>query len=122
MQGLLNRSNLDYADNIGNNGGIEFNCWGGTLFVLGKIEELKWVYSDDMEMFLEENTKVIDEDKLQIGDILALYDCNGLVHTATHIGNNEYWHKKGSCRSEFTSKQEVLNCYDYDDYEIRRLI
>lgn len=120
MQRLLNRSNLAIADHEGKQKG-DFNCWGGTLFVLGEIKTLEWVCGTDMEMFLDENTVKIDEDKMQIGDILATYNFDGLVHTATYTGKNRFWHKMGGGVSEFSNKQGVLDSYSYDHYEIRRL-
>lgn len=104
-----------------------FNCWGATLYGLGIINNLEWVLQHDMENFLEEDTMLINENELQRGDILALYnEYGGIEHTALYIGKGVFWHKIGNQKSEFASKNKVIMTYDYcidiDKTEYRRLM
>lgn len=119
MQSVLNQSNLIKAESLGKNGTYDFNCWGGTLFVLDKIETLEWVCGTDMEKFLNTKTYIVkDREK---GNILCLYLCGQLQHTAVYIDENRLWHKLGSNGSEYEIEELVKQCYEYDRIEIRKL-
>jgi len=114
MPSILNQSNLKEAESLGKNGDGSFNCWGGTLFVLDENDTLEWVCCTDMEMFLDENTSLVED--RQSGDILALYLWGDLVHTAVFIDENTLWHKIGGNESEYASEDEVKNWYKHDDF------
>lgn len=103
----------------------DFNCWGATLYALGKIEKLKWINQESMKLFLYENT-VLQSEELKRGDILVLKNKYGtLEHTAVYIGRKLFWHKRGSNHSELAYIDEVKkvykNCIDDTKTEIRRL-
>lgn len=121
MSTTLNTSNLNTAENEGKEGTDQFNCWGGTLYALGQIDELYWVNACDMTDFLEECTVLVDED-IREGDILTLWsEYDGLVHTAVCVRDGVWWHKMGTDKSEYTDMQGVLDSYCWDSCEIRRL-
>ena len=42
MNTLVNEKNMNEAHELGQNGNGKFNCWGTTLFVLGKVKDLYW--------------------------------------------------------------------------------
>lgn len=88
------------------------NCWGMTLFLLGKKKHLSPIHGIEMEQFLKSNTHKVK--KLQVGDILVLrypnkrtakiieensyedsLDANLLSHTALYIGKDKFLHQVG---------------------------
>lgn len=114
--------NLKHAHSISKSNNFDFNCWGTTLYILGETDYLDWVYSEDMIDFLESKTNNISNEDLQIGDILALYSEDYLIHTAVYLGKGLYFHKMGASNSEFTQLENILNTYpEYETIEYYRL-
>lgn len=90
------------------------NCWGTTLWMLGRLEELTDVDANEMEQFLQDKTALVS--RPAFGDVLVIhseetdvcgdcYTCHethgescdnlGLQHTAIYIGEGMYWHQRG---------------------------
>ena len=120
---ILNKRNIKEAHELANYyGECNFNCWGATLYALGKINVLEWIDGEDMLDFSENNTIIQIKIRLRLGDILALYDEDGLIHTAIYVGAGKWWHKLGGLESIYSTKEEVLKWYPEGTfYEIRRL-
>ena len=116
-QEVLIQSNLDKAEELGQDGTEDFNCWGGTLFVLNQSSILDWVTGSEMEDFLYNKTTLTYEKKK--GNILCLYLYDRLEHTAVYIDEHTLWHKKGGNESEYATEEEVEAVYCHDKSEIR---
>jgi hypothetical protein len=134
MTTLLNNSNIKLAHKEGKEGNDSFNCWGTTLFILNKVQELRWIYREEITDFIEEHTKIIESiDELKTGDILVMcgdvsdnYYHNeeyepGVIHTAVYVGKNLWFHKRGANESEFLPLECILDCYGHDEYTINRI-
>ena len=84
MDSVLNQKNIDVANIQAEKDEWSFNCWGATMYVLEQKKELRWVNRDSIEEFLNEKTKIVQENDLKIGDILVLSgdeDYNGYLLT-----------------------------------------
>lgn len=119
MLAIINESNLNEANEQGQVWNGSFNCWGATLYILGKVQILEWINRKTIEKFLKKSTYKVKEAKK--GDILVLYAFDKIIHTAIYIENNKLFHKRGGNVSEFTTVSGVKDCYYVDYYEIRRL-
>ena len=125
METLLSLSNIERANEKAETDSWTFNCWGGTLYALNQTDILEWVDQCTMIDFLDDNTQIVDSDKLEIGDILALWInkyCLVLEHTAVYIGEGVFWHKVGGKESEFGNQEQIQDKYPNGKYpQIRRL-
>lgn len=119
MNSILNQSNLEKAHALGKESNEDFNCWGGTLFILNKLSFLGWVTGSEIKQVLDDETTLTYDRKK--GNILCLYLCDRIVYTAVYIGADTLWHKKGSSRSEYVTEEEVKQVYEHDKIEIRKL-
>ena len=124
MNTVINSNNKEIAEKIAKTGDRSiFNCWGATLFILNKIDEIKWVGRGEMTDFLKNSTKEISKEDLKEGDIIALFEnarfgydaifSSGLslLHTAVYLTNDYYWHKMGSLKLETNTLGGILNTY-----------
>ena len=122
MNAIINETNLNLANEKGKDGNSSFNCWGATLFILGAVIELFWATRKEITKFINEKTKLIEED-IKSGDILVLFQKNGkIIHTAVYITEEKLFHKRGNKEAEFTDEEGVKKVYyEYDNYEVRRV-
>src|ERR1035441_9209181 len=87
------------------------NCWGSTISFHCPNIVPRWIESDDMDQWLEQNTKKVNG-PLKHGDILVMRQENGILeHTAIWVDKNELWHKPGSQKSRFNTVTDVKNEY-----------
>lgn len=133
MNTLVNESKLQQAHREGKKGNCGFNCFGASLFVLGRVAKLYWVDCPEITEFINNNTFQINE--VQRGDLLIMYaedycddytdDQNDegliIIHTAVYMGNEEWFHKEGVSRSSFGTQDDVLDSYCYDECEYKRV-
>lgn len=104
----------------------DYNCWGFTAFALKWIEKLYWVNREDMDNFLEENTKRISHKNIKEGDIVVyraacLYgERNYLLHTALIINTkiDEIIHKDGDYPLEKSGIYNTEYNSKYDNLKI----
>ena len=87
-----------------------YNCWGATQkFFQPRQNKLHWADENEMKDWLETYTVKCNPKK---HNIVAIYDNEGLIHTAVHIGQGKYYHKRGSYTAEIApSINEVLDTY-----------
>lgn len=126
MNNVLNLDNVCQAHELGKDDeNWDFNCWGATLFSLGKRKTLSWVKQETMEKFLEDQTEVISGWPLQPGDILVLWgdeSRGNLIHTAVYVSGDSFFHKQGGDVSAMAKREEIEFRYWEASYsEIRRL-
>lgn len=115
----IDTKRLAEADKLGQSPTRSFNCHGATAYVthLADTNDLRWIQPDDMAPLLQNNTTEIQPLDIQRGDILALFDSrhndfDKLIHTATYLGQGNYWHKRGSAASEHTTLSGVIDTYN----------
>jgi hypothetical protein len=91
-------SNKQVIDKYIGQTGRSFNCWGATLLYFNIIETPMWINQGRMSREIETNfSRLKSKKKLRLNDMAAFYDKNGdLVHTAVLVGDNKWFHKRGS--------------------------
>ena len=100
----------------------KFNCWGATQFALGMRKKFAWVSEQVMLKWIDKNTTPVT-DEVTPGDILILKSSLGtLFHTAVYLGNNNWFHKLGSCETTFSEKEEIIKGYFKDPSSAQILI
>ena len=125
MNSILNERNLNEAYKQGQNlnDRYDFNCWGATLFVLGRVDDLHWAENEEMADFIENETEPTKPTEyIEVGDILVLFENERILHTAVYLSEDKLFHKVGGKHSEFTDFEGVTDEYDsYDDSIVVRV-
>lgn len=110
--------------------GFTSNCWSTTLYTLGASDKIKFVNDEQMEEWLNSNTKRISHKsgdiEKQFGDVLVLenhYDGRIRVsHTAIYLGNDLYWHQKFYDGPwQILSLECILAYYKHKYYHVKPL-
>ena len=110
-----------------------YNCWGATLFILEKTDELYWVENCEIKDFIDNETEEKGDWDIEVGDILVLWgerswcedneDSFGIIHTAVFLTPTKLFHKVGGEQAEFATEDEVLGIYnEHTDYTIHRRV
>ena len=122
----MKNNRLYYSNQKGKYGGLQFNCWGATAFILGIEHRLRWIETREMDNILEEYTEIISEHERKRGDILTIYENryyrDELSHTAVYLGREKYFQKKGGNGSEITDIHGVIRIYGDYKIEYRRVV
>ena len=118
----MKNNRLYYSNQRGKYGGLQFNCWGATAFILGIENRLRWIETLEMDNILKEYTEIISEHERKRGDILTIYDRYELSHTAVYLGREKYFQKKGRNGSEITDIYGVIRIYGNYKIEYRRVV
>jgi len=115
------KQKAEYIQNLGHT--RKLNCWGATLLLLKEKRRLGWVSEERMEKFLKQKTMNVNKG-FKIGDIAVFRDgYDVLQHTATYVGNGEWFHKRGGLDSRKERLLEIAKDYQSEGvtyWEIRR--
>lgn len=118
----MKNNRLYYSNQKGKYGGLQFNCWGATAFILGLEDRLRWIEIREIGNLLECCTTIISDREIKRGDILTIYGKYCLEHTAVYLGRGRYFHKMGGLNSEITDLNGVYEIYGNTKVEYRRVV